>query len=88
MIAGGYDHSRDGLAEGCCSAMAPCSHQQRSPSTICKGCTEASAIAAKERLTAAAPDLLEALKGVVRVADRRTVEFDAARAAIARAEDR
>ncbi len=33
-------------------------------------------------------ELLEALKGVVRVADRKTVEFDAARAAIARAEGR
>lgn len=33
-----------------------------------------------------ADGLLEALKGVVRVADRKTVEFDAARAAIARAE--
>lgn len=30
--------------------------------------------------------LLSALKGVVRVADRKTVEFDAARAAIAAAE--
>ena len=38
------------------------------------------------RLIAAAPDLLEALKGVLRVADRATVEFDAARAAIAKAE--
>ena len=37
-------------------------------------------------LIAAAPDLLEALKGVMRVADRATVEFDAARAAIAKAE--
>lgn len=37
-------------------------------------------------LIAAAPELLEALKGVVRVADRNTVEFDAARAAIAKAE--
>lgn len=35
------------------------------------------------KLIAAAPDLLEALKGVLRVADRATVEFDAARAAIA-----
>lgn len=34
------------------------------------------------------PEMLEALKGVVRVADRKTVEFDAARAAIARAEGR
>ena len=34
----------------------------------------------------AAPELLEALKGVLRVADRKTDEFDAARAAIAKAE--
>jgi hypothetical protein len=36
-------------------------------------------------LIAAAPDLLEALLGVLRVADRATVEFDAARTAIAKA---
>jgi hypothetical protein len=36
-------------------------------------------------LIAAAPDLLAALEGVLRVADRATVEFDAARAAIAKA---
>ena len=41
--------------------------------------------AAEARLIAAAPDLLEALKGVVRVADRKTDEFDAARAAIVKA---
>lgn len=41
---------------------------------------------ARYRLEAAAPDLLQALKGVLRVADRATVEFDAARAAIAKAE--
>lgn len=41
---------------------------------------------ANATLIAAAPDLLEALKGVLRVADRATVEFDAARAAIAKAE--
>ena len=40
---------------------------------------------ANARLIAAAPDLLAALVGVVRVADRATVEFDAARAAIAKA---
>lgn len=40
------------------------------------------------RLIAAAPDLLEALKGVVAVADRKTVEFDRARAAIAKAAGR
>ena len=40
---------------------------------------------ANGRLIAAAPELLEALKGVVRVADRATQEFDAARAAIAKA---
>ena len=43
---------------------------------------------ANARLIAAAPDLLEALKGVVRVADRDTVEFIAARAAIRKAEGR
>ena len=37
------------------------------------------------RLIAAAPELLEALEGVLRVADRKTDEFDAARAAIAKA---
>jgi len=37
------------------------------------------------KLAAAAPELLEALKGVVRVADRATDEFDAARAAISKA---
>ena len=41
---------------------------------------------ANARLLAAAPDLLAALIGVVKVADRATVEFDAARAAIAKAE--
>ena len=41
---------------------------------------------ANARLIAAAPDLLEALIGVVKVADRATVEFNAARAAIAKAE--
>ena len=33
-------------------------------------------------------ELLAVLKGVVRVADRKTAEFDAARAAIAKAEAR
>lgn len=37
-------------------------------------------------LLTAAPLLLEALKGVVRIANRKTVEFDVARAAIAEAE--
>ena len=40
---------------------------------------------ANARLIAAAPDLLEALRGVLRIADRKTDEFDAARAAIAKA---
>lgn len=40
---------------------------------------------ANARLISAAPDLLEALEGVVRIADRDTVEFAAARAAITRA---
>lgn len=37
------------------------------------------------RLIAAAPDLLAALQGVLRVSDRKTDEFDAARAAVAKA---
>lgn len=40
---------------------------------------------ANARLIAAAPDLYAALEGVIAVADRRTVEFDAARAALAKA---
>jgi hypothetical protein len=40
---------------------------------------------ANGNLFAAAPDLLAALQGVLRVADRQTDEFDAARAAIAKA---
>ena len=42
-------------------------------------------IEADAHLIAAAPDLLEALKAVVAVADRATVEFDRAHAAIAKA---
>lgn len=41
---------------------------------------------ANARLIAAAPELYEALRGVLRVADRATVEFDAARAALAKAD--
>lgn len=37
-------------------------------------------------LFAAAPDLLAALKGVLRITDRKTVEWDAVHAAIAKAE--
>lgn len=40
---------------------------------------------ANARLIAAAPDLLEALQAVLSVADRKTVEFDKVRAAIAKA---
>lgn len=40
---------------------------------------------ANAKLIAAAPDLLAALQGVLRVADRATDEFDAARAAILKA---
>jgi hypothetical protein len=43
---------------------------------------------ANARLIAAAPDLLAALKAVVAIADRKTDEFDLARAAIAKAEGR
>lgn len=44
------------------------------------GPTEANA-----KLIAAAPELLAALRGVLAVADRKTAEFDAARAAVAKA---
>ncbi|HAZ4828804.1 hypothetical protein [Citrobacter freundii] len=37
------------------------------------------------QLISAAPELLEALQAVIRVADRQTDEFDMARAAIAKA---
>lgn len=40
---------------------------------------------ANAHLIAAAPELLEALQAVVRVADRQTDEFDMARSAIAKA---
>lgn len=40
---------------------------------------------ANAHLIAAAPELYEALIGVIRVADRATVEFDRARAALAKA---
>lgn len=43
------------------------------------------AVDATAGLVAAAPELLEALRGVLRVADRATVEFVAARAAIIKA---
>lgn len=52
----GWDqtNSRDGwpddttpvMASGCCSAISPCSHQQRDPTTICDIC-RAAAIADK-----------------------------------------
>lgn len=31
------------MAEGCCSAVSPCSHQQRDPYSICETCQKASA---------------------------------------------
>jgi len=40
---------------------------------------------ANAHLIAAAPELLAALEGVLKIADRQTVEFDEARAAIAKA---
>lgn len=42
-------------------------------------------IKANAALITAAPDLLKALQGVLRIADRKTDEFDAARDAIAKA---
>lgn len=42
-------------------------------------------LVANRNLMAAAPDLLEALEAVISVADRKTVEFDKAHAALAKA---
>jgi hypothetical protein len=55
---------------------------------ICSNDGHAVAMVAREadaNLITAAPDLLAALRAVVSVSDRKTVEFDAARAAIAKA---
>lgn len=38
----------DTMAPGCCSAVSPCSHQQRDPSTICDVCKRAAATAERE----------------------------------------
>jgi hypothetical protein len=46
----------------------------------------AQAVREQAQQAAQVPELLAALYGVVRVADRKTAEFDAARAAIAKAE--
>ncbi len=52
---------------------------------ICTGCWTTSTDA-PARLMDAAPDLLEALKGILRITDRKHVAWDKARAAIAKAE--
>ena len=57
-----------------------------SGTAICDVYGESDDRPANARLIAAAPDLLAALKGVIAVADRNTVEFDAARAALAKAQ--
>lgn len=51
----------------------------------CRGVIDVEADKNNAMLIAAAPELLEALQAVVRVADRATDEFDMARAAIAKA---
>lgn len=81
---------------GSCHKIGPFPNARRSETFACiyadgirKGVDEALPaaleLAANARLIAAAPELLEALQGVLRVADRKTDEFDAARAAIAKA---
>lgn len=50
---------------------------------VCRG--HSGAYLSNANLISAAPDLFAALEGVIRVADRATVEFDAARAALAKA---
>lgn len=39
------------MAEGCCSAIFPCSHQQRDPYSICEICQKASAFSSQEQKT-------------------------------------
>lgn len=56
--------------------------EEKDSATIVAACIDENEDA---NLIAAAPDLLEALIAVVRVADRATDEFDMARAAIAKA---
>ena len=63
---------------GCCAIEAP-SRQ------LLKYMSPTATNVANARLMAAAPCLLEALQAVVSVADRSTVEFDMARAAISKA---
>lgn len=58
---------------------------QRDPHPHLDGGIPRDVTAANALLISAAPELLAALQGVLRVADRATVEFDAARAAIAKA---
>ncbi len=38
-----------GMADGCCSSISPCSHQQRDPTTICESCQKAAEWAKKQR---------------------------------------
>lgn len=67
------------------------SHRQQATGTWCveAGATIAHVYGGQKtaeeraRLIAAAPALLAALQGVIRVADRKTDEFDAAHAALA-----
>ena len=85
IIFGGFE-SDDGFGIGTDNAAA----SRVKVTAECWPCTiidqqHRAELSANARLIAAAPDLLAALVGVVRVADRATVEFDAARAAIAKA---
>ncbi|MSW52844.1 MAG: hypothetical protein F2817_18395, partial [Actinobacteria bacterium] len=41
------------MAEGCCSAVSPCSHQRRDPYSLCDICLKANGLA--ERITCATP---------------------------------
>jgi hypothetical protein len=71
--------------ESGCTACAMCGQPAQPTQPQGEPMPETISAFADAQLIAAAPDLLEALQAVVRVADRATVEFDLARAAIARA---
>jgi hypothetical protein len=81
-----WEFRKDGFVYCKATGERVCSPHSTLPDSIKKFGPHKQDLKANARLIAAAPELLEALKGVLRVADRKTDEFDAARAAIAKAE--
>lgn len=64
VSAASGDHpSRGRLADGCCSAVSPCSHQMRSPYTICEICAKAHQIGGGRMSDADAASVVRRLEG-------------------------